>query len=99
MAGPGDLVDVDLGLVQRELEKGRKIRGRVDGQGLHPLFRHATEIEQGALAERAPHHRLGGRFRFELVVVERDTAPSGCFQRPDPWILQEEQFDRTPPRR
>lgn len=47
---PDDLVTVDLGLFDPELE-GRRIAGRLDGQRLVPYFDRA-EIENGALADR-----------------------------------------------
>ena len=47
---PTDLVDVDLGLFSDEL-KGKKIRGRVNGQSFVP-YADRTEIEEGALAGR-----------------------------------------------
>ncbi len=50
-ARPTDLIEVDLGQFSAEL-KGRKIRGRVDGQGFVPYF-DRTAIEQGALAGKA----------------------------------------------
>ena len=49
---PTDLVDVDLGQFSTDL-KGKRVRGRVDGKALVPYF-DRTQIEQGALAGRAP---------------------------------------------
>jgi membrane-bound lytic murein transglycosylase A len=47
---PNDLVDVDLGLFSDDL-KGKKIRGRVDGQSFVP-YTERSQIESGALAGR-----------------------------------------------
>jgi len=49
---PTDLVDVDLGQFSTDL-KGKRVRGRVEGSALVPYF-DRTQIEQGALAGRAP---------------------------------------------
>jgi len=49
-AKPNDLIEVDLGLFSTDL-KGKKIRGRVDGQNFVPYFDRA-EIDGGALAGR-----------------------------------------------
>jgi membrane-bound lytic murein transglycosylase A len=49
-AVPKDLVEVDLGKFSDAL-KGKKIRGRVDGQALVPYYERG-EIEAGALAGR-----------------------------------------------
>jgi membrane-bound lytic murein transglycosylase A len=51
-ARPRDLVDVDLGLFSNDL-KGKRIRGRVDGQAFVPYF-DRTQIEEGAIEGRAP---------------------------------------------
>ncbi|MCW3835433.1 murein transglycosylase A [Sphingomonas canadensis] len=51
-AKPADLVEVDLGLFSDAL-KGKRIRGRVDGQSFVP-YHDRTAIEQGALNGRAP---------------------------------------------
>jgi membrane-bound lytic murein transglycosylase A len=50
-ARPSDLIEVDLGRFSTEL-KGKRIRGRVEGQGFEPYF-DRTAIEQGALEGRA----------------------------------------------
>lgn len=49
---PQDLIEVDLGAFSDSL-KGKKIRGRVDGQNFVPYY-DRTQIEQGALQGRAP---------------------------------------------
>ena len=49
---PTDLIEVDLGRFSTDL-KGKRVRGRVDGTVLVPYF-DRTQIEQGALAGRAP---------------------------------------------
>jgi membrane-bound lytic murein transglycosylase A len=49
---PADLVDVDLGLFSDPL-KGRRIRGRVEGNALVPYHDRAA-IEAGAIAATAP---------------------------------------------
>jgi membrane-bound lytic murein transglycosylase A len=49
---PTDLVDVDLGQFSTDL-KGKRVRGRVEGRALVPYY-DRTQIEQGALAGRAP---------------------------------------------
>ncbi|WP_294089627.1 murein transglycosylase A [Sphingomonas sp.] len=49
---PADLIEADLGLFSDAL-KGKRIRGRIDGQNFVPYFDRAA-IDQGALAERAP---------------------------------------------
>ena len=49
---PDDLVDVDLGQFSNDL-KGKRIRGRVEGNSFVPYF-DRTAIEQGSLARRAP---------------------------------------------
>ncbi|MFZ5746808.1 MAG: murein transglycosylase A [Pseudomonadota bacterium] len=49
-AKPGDLIEVDLGQFSDDL-KGKRIRGRVDGQNFVPYFDRA-DIEQGALDGR-----------------------------------------------
>ncbi|WP_083942740.1 murein transglycosylase A [Sphingomonas soli] len=49
---PTDLVDVDLGAFSADL-KGKRIRGRVNGQSFVPYFER-KEIEQGAIHDRAP---------------------------------------------
>ena len=49
-AKPSDLIEADLGLFSDEL-KGKRIRGRVDGQAFVPYFDRAA-IEEGALAGR-----------------------------------------------
>ena len=49
---PSDLIDVDLGQFSDDL-KGKKVRGRVQGSALVPYY-DRTQIEQGALAGRAP---------------------------------------------
>lgn len=49
---PTDLIEVDLGRFSTDL-KGKRVRGRVDGTALVPYF-DRTQIEQGALAGRAP---------------------------------------------
>ena len=50
-ARPADLVDVDLGRFSPEL-KGKKIRGRVEGNGFVPYY-DRTEIGNGALDRNA----------------------------------------------
>jgi membrane-bound lytic murein transglycosylase A len=49
---PDDLVDVDLGQFSADL-KGKKIRGRVEGNSFIPYFDRAA-IEQGVLGRHAP---------------------------------------------
>jgi membrane-bound lytic murein transglycosylase A len=49
---PSDLVEVDLGIFSTDL-KGKKIRGRVDGQKFVPYFDRA-QIESGAIQGHAP---------------------------------------------
>ncbi|MCW3849384.1 murein transglycosylase A [Sphingomonas sp. LB-2] len=49
---PDDLVEVDLGLFSDAL-KGKRIRGRVEGQAFVPYYDRAA-IEEGALHGRAP---------------------------------------------
>ncbi|MFA5963253.1 MAG: MltA domain-containing protein [Sphingomonas sp.] len=49
---PDDLVDVDLGQFSSDL-KGKKIRGRVEGNSFVPYFDRAA-IEQGVLGRHAP---------------------------------------------
>lgn len=49
---PDDLVDVDLGQFSSDL-KGKKIRGRVEGNSFVPYFDRAA-IEQGVLGHHAP---------------------------------------------
>jgi len=49
---PDDLVDVDLGRFSADL-KGKRIRGRVQGQSFVPYFER-REIDEGALKDRAP---------------------------------------------
>ena len=49
---PSDLIDVDLGRFSDEL-KGKKVRGRVEGQALMP-YPDRTAIEEGAIARTAP---------------------------------------------
>jgi membrane-bound lytic murein transglycosylase A len=49
-AKPADLIEADLGLFSDEL-KGKRIRGRVDGQAFVPYFDRMA-IEEGALAGR-----------------------------------------------
>ncbi|MGK6320567.1 murein transglycosylase A [Sphingomonas sp. DT-204] len=49
-ARPKDIIEVDLGLFSDTL-KGKRIRGRVDGQKLVPYYERA-EIDRGALAGR-----------------------------------------------
>src|SRR3546814_9293252 len=50
---PADLVDVDLGQFSDDL-KGKRIRGRVDGQSLVPYFDRAA-IDDGALKRSEEH--------------------------------------------
>ena len=49
---PNDLVEVDLGLFSDTM-KGKRIRGRVEGQNFVPYY-DRTAIEEGALDGRAP---------------------------------------------
>jgi len=50
-ARPRDLIEIDLGQFATDL-KGKRIRGRTQGDGFIPYF-DRTEIEEGALAGRA----------------------------------------------
>ena len=50
-ARPSDLIDVDLGQFSTDL-KGKKIRGRVEGQAFVPYY-DRTAIEQGSLTGKA----------------------------------------------
>ena len=49
---PRDLIEVDLGQFSKDLT-GKRIRGRVEGQGFVPYFDRAA-IDAGAIADRAP---------------------------------------------
>lgn len=50
-ARPADLVEVDLGLFTTDL-KGKRIRGRVEGQNFVPFPDRAAIVDKGALAGR-----------------------------------------------
>ncbi len=71
---PSDLIDVDLGQFSDDL-KGKKVRGRVQGSALVPYY-DRTQIEQGALAGRAPSSP-GPPIRWRCSS-SRSRARGGC---------------------